>query len=124
MSVTVKVLGVQQVTQFLNKKEKRISDKSIPKGLRRASIFLQGEVKQSIAGRKAEPRSVDTGRFLSSVGIALKGKKEAVVFSKIPYAKALEFGTSKRGARKHFRNSKDRNKQNIRRIFEATIKGI
>lgn len=124
MSVSVKVLGVQQVTQFLNKNEKRISDKLIPKGLRRASIFLQGEVKQSIAGRKAEPRSVDTGRYLGSVDTKIISKKEAAVFSKIPYAKTLEFGTSKRGPRKHFRNSKDRNKQNIQRIFEATIKGI
>ncbi len=123
MSVSLKIIGVQQTIQFLNRKRKRVDNKLIPLGLKRAAIFLQGEVKQSIAGRKAEPTSVDTGRFLNSVGITFT-KVDAKIFSDVPYAKKLEFGFGGFKARKHFRNSKDRNKQNIRRILSTAIKSI
>lgn len=124
MTTSVKILGVKETVRFLNSKEKKLKNSLVPQGLKNAGIFLQGEVKQSIAGRKAEPRSVDTGRFLNSVDTKLKGKDQAVVFSNLRYAKFLEFGTSSTGARKHFNNSKNRNKQAIREILNKFIKRI
>jgi len=124
MTVSVKIIGVARATRFLNGKKNKVEDKLIPQGLKNATIFLQGEVKQSIAGRRAESRSVDTGRFLNSVDTQILSKKEGVVFTKVPYAKVLEFGSSSRAARRHFRNSKDRNKQKIQKILNKEMKSI
>ena len=93
MSVKIKVRGVETTQRFLKSKEKKLDRTLIPRGLTKAAIFLQGEVKQSIAGRRAEVTSVDTGAFLRSVDSMLISNNNAIVFSKIPYAKFLEFGT-------------------------------
>jgi len=123
MTVKITIRGIKNTKQFLKNVERKIKNKNIPRGLKNAAIFLQGEVKQSIAGRKAEPTSVDTGRFLNSIGIIFT-KEDAKIFTDIPYAKGLEFGTSRLTARRHFRNSKDRNKQKISNILNAQIKSI
>lgn len=124
MTVSVKVVGMATAIRFLNNKRNKVEDKLIPQGLKNATIFLQGEVKQSIAGRRAEPTSVDTGRFLNSVDTQILSKKEAKVFTKLDYAKVLEFGSSSRQARRHFRNSKDRSKQKIKNLLNKEIKSI
>ena len=116
-------VGVSTAINFLNRKRSRLNNDLIPGGLKKASLFLQGEVKESIAARKAEPTSVDTGRFLNSVDFNV-GKKNAKVFTLLKYAKFLEFGTSSIRARKHFRNSKDRNKGKIANIIRTVVKGI
>jgi len=90
-------------------------------GLKKAGMHLQNEVKSSIAGRRAEPTSVDTGRFLNSVDM-ISSKTTATVYSPLEYSKYLEFGTSRITARKHFNNSKDRNKAKIISIIKDNIK--
>ena len=124
MSIKINVLGIETTKQFLNSKERKIDNKLIPQGLKNASIFLQGEIKASIAGRKAEPTSVDTSRFLNSVDFQLINKNNAIVFTKVPYAKKLEFGFGNFKARRHFNNSKDRSKFKIKSILNAKIKSI
>lgn len=104
---------------YIEKKDKEIKLGS-NKGLNKASFHMQNEVKESIAGRRAEPTSVDTGRFLNSIEVQTTndiGK----IFTLIPYAKFLEFGTSKLHPRRHFTNSVFRNKQRIREIIKETI---
>ena len=123
MTVQITIKGIKNAQRFLRNVGKQTKNKNIPQGLKNAAIFLQGEVKQSIAGRRAEVTSVDTGRFLNSVGITFT-KSDAAIFSKVPYAKVLEFGTSGRSARRHFRNTKDRNKQKITQILRAKVKSI
>ena len=120
--VQVIVKGMKNVVNFLNKKKKEI-EKNEQIGLTKAAIFMQGEVKESIAGRKAEHASVDTGRFLNSVDINV-GKQDGGVFSNLPYAKFLEYGTSKFNGRRHFNNSKDRNKQKVVEIMQKQINSI
>lgn len=120
MSFSIKISNIAQVSLFLKGKQVAING-DVRKGLRRAAIFIQGEVKESIAGRRAEPTSVDTGRFLNSVEFE-SDKDDAIVFSNIPHAKFLEFGTSRIGARKHFQNSKFRNKGKITKIIAQSIK--
>ena len=119
MSVKITISGLQETNNYL--KGKNTKTKSLAKaGLTKAAIFMQGEVKMSIAGQRAETRSVDTGRFLNAVDLAV-GTKDAVIFSALPYAKFLEFGTSRFPARKHFRNTKDRNKGKAVAIMQKEI---
>jgi len=119
MTVSFEVFGVNEARRFLNKKG-RNTKRNVSKAMIKAGMLMQGEVKQSIAGRKAEPTSVDTGRFLNSVEFQAS-KDNAVIFSDVPYAKFLEFGTGKIRARRHFNNSKDRNKQKIKRVIQNEI---
>ena len=119
MSVSIEVSGIPEALKFLNTKEKDI-DKGITAGLSKAAVFIQGEVKSSIAGQRAEPTSVDTGRFLNSVDFMV-GNDEAVVFTDIDYAKFLEYGTSKFTARPHFRNTKSRNQDKVKDIIKEEI---
>lgn len=122
MSISASVVGNLKTLAFLQAKKGQVS-KEKDVSLKKAALFLQGEIKESIAGRRAEKTSVDTGRFLNSVDIVI-GKDEAFVFSDVEYAKFLEFGTIRFTGRKHFNNSKDRNKSKIKKIFEDQIKNI
>jgi len=99
------------------KKEKR---KRVNKAIHNAGFKVESEVKQSIAGQKAEHRSVDTGRFINSVNTKL-GDMVSYVVSNLPYSKYLEYGTSKITARKHFRNSLARKKPEIRRDIQTAL---
>lgn len=117
--VKIEIRGINQVNNYLKGKVTQI-DKDADKGINKATLFMQGEVKESIAGRRNEPTSVDTGRFLNSVDITTS-KDFGVVFSDVSYAKYLEHGTSRLRPRKHFSNSKDRNQNKIKEIIEKEI---
>ena len=66
MVVKVNVLGMAAAIKILSRKSKKTKQGAI-EGMTKATLFLQNEVKLSIAGHRAEPTSVDTGRFLNSV---------------------------------------------------------
>lgn len=120
---SIELKGIPELNKFLKGKDKEIT-KDVKKGIVRASVFLQGEVKESIAGRRAETISVDTGRFLNSVEFGVS-KFEGKVFSKLPYADKLEFGTNfKNSPRRHFRNSASRSTPKIVDILKKAIKNI
>lgn len=120
MTVKIDVVGLKKARKFLSMSKTQIKI-GITRGISKATLFVQGEVKSSIAGRRAEPTSVDTGRFLNSVDFQTS-KDNGVVFSKLPYAKFLEFGTGKFRGRRHFNNSKDRSKKKIRDLIDGAIK--
>lgn len=121
--ISIQVLGVKESKKFLRSKNTKIKNQ-ITKGMFKSAVLLQGEVKQSIAGRRAEHISVDTGRFLNSVDFKVK-KDNAIVFSAVPYARRLEFGTNFRNSpRKHFRNSSARMKGPIIKLLNKEIKKI
>jgi len=122
MTVKISIQGIKSANRFLNIKKLKTKT-NIKNAMFVAGTFLQGEVKQSIAGRKAEPTSVDTGRFLNSVDLTAS-KDSAVIFSKVPYAKFLEFGTTRINRRKHFSNSLARNKFKIIGIINNQVKKI
>lgn len=82
---------------------------------------LEGEVKDSIAGRGPEPTSVDTGRFLNSVRTDNSKKLMSVVRTDIFYSKFLEYGTSRIRARRHFQNSSNRRKPIIVKAIKKAI---
>jgi len=120
MSTGITVLNTKQVSLFLNAKKKLLQG-NVKKGLSKAAIYVHGEVKESIAGKRAEPTSVDTGQLLNSVGFEAKDET-AMVFSNIEHAGFIENGTSRIPARHHFRNSKDRSKKKISELIGASIK--
>ena len=122
MSVSINIKGLPQTRSFLDQKKKNIETHT-QLGLTKAALHVQNEVKLSIAGRKAETRSVDTGRFLNSISKEIS-KFNASIYSLLEYAKFLEFGTSKIKARRHFQNTKFRESNNVTKILESEIKSI
>lgn len=119
--INIEISNPKEVKEYINGVSKSATN-SMGKALARASLFVQGEVKLSIAGKKAELKSVDTGRFLNSVGIRLFNNDNAQVYSDLSYANFLEYGTSKFKARRHFNNTKDRSKTKIKQIFDEELK--
>jgi len=123
MTTSIKILGIPETRIFLKNKGKNVKG-SITRAMNLVGIHTQGEVKTSIAGQRAEPKSVDTGRFMNSVDFTAD-KEKTIVFSKIPYAGKLEYGTNfKNSPRKHFRNTLAREKQKNRDIIQKEINKI
>lgn len=114
--VEVEIIGKEEAMQIMKMKTKEFKE-AVDKNLFKAAIFMQGEVKDSIAGHRAELTSVDTGRFLNSISFQVK-EGQAIVFTDVPYAKFLEYGTSNIEARNHFRNSVARNKEEVIEILK------
>ena len=119
MTIKIDVKGIKQAQLYLGKKSKEVS-KGVTQGLNKAGLLMQNEVKESIAGRKNEPASVDTGRFLNSVDIE-NGNEYVKIFSPLSYAQFLEFGTSKLNPRRHFGNTEKRNKNKAIDIIKNSI---
>ncbi len=122
MVLKIDIKGVSEVKAFLKKKD-RNTNNQIMKALVDSKNLMIAEVSDSIAGRKQESASVDTGRFLGSIEGRTSGFT-ATIISNVEYAKFLEFGTSKISPRRHFRNSLSRNRNNIIKIFSSRIKRI
>jgi len=120
--VSIEIQGLKKANQFLSSQARR-TNKLIQKGLNRSAIHVQGETKMSIAGQRAEHRSVDTGRFLNSVDFQTNNRTlMAWIFSDLPYAKFLEYGTSKFRGRRHFSNTAKRQKAKVRDIIANELK--
>lgn len=121
----LKFSGVSRTMKNLKDTKVKITD-NITNNLNDTGLLMEREVKESIAGRKAEKRSVDTGQFLGSPKFKLL-KKSVIIFSNLPQSVWMEFGTkTKKGKtkiveRRHFRNSLDRNKKTIKDIFQRKL---
>lgn len=101
-------------------------------GVIKAATFIAEEVQDSIAGSRKETRSVDSGRLIKSIHVQKINKAEAKVEPKrksYPGGKSdtqqvaalLEKGTSRLLPRRHFKNTEERNKGNIRDIIDGEI---
>jgi len=90
-------------------------------GIIRGASFIQEEVKESIAGKRVEPKSVDTGKFINSIQITNVKKDSADVTSNVPYANYLEYGTTRLDARNHFKNTQARNWKKVQEIIQSEI---
>ncbi|MCH7568498.1 MAG: hypothetical protein IIA87_03680 [Nanoarchaeota archaeon] len=132
--VQVEIKGINRVVNHLRMKNIAVTTQA-EIGLVQAGNFVQQEVQESIIGNRAEPKSVDTGRLGNSIvaeptGKGLEGMKIFPERSNYPgtsqntqdVAKALEFGTSRIRARKHFFNTKSRTKDKVVRILKGKIK--
>lgn len=129
--VSYEVLGINETLRMLKTTATELT-KASELGIVRAATFVMEEVQESIAGKRAEPKSVDTGLFLTSIDIE-KGKGTAKVFPKKKtypgtstttqdVGNILEYGTSKRPPRSHFRNTVARTKKKVKEIVEIEVK--
>ena len=90
---------------------------------KRYFLYMVGEVKESIAGRKAEPTSVKTGNYLGKI-YSFETINSSTIYTPVSYAKYLEYGTSRIKERRHFRNSLNRNKEKINSFVNSEIKKV
>ena len=123
MTITIKINGVKEVIDKL----KTFNDTQIEKideAVTEATFFIEGEVKESIAGHRDEERSVDTGNFMSSVKGEKTGLLQGEVSSDVEYAGHLENGTSRIPARNHFKNSVSRNTEKIKEFIANKVKEV
>lgn len=131
MAVKLEIKGLKELKNNLKRLDGDVN-MGIQQGMKRVSLFMEREVKLSIAGQRAEggfhiiPRkvsanrtrgpivndSVDTGHFLNSV-VGVSDNNSAIITSNLEYAQALEFGTSSTLPRRHFGNSLKRNHKEI-----------
>lgn len=122
MVVSVKIKGVNEVLKSLRSKNEKIKEQS-QVVLQESGMLLQEEIKESIQGNRAEPRSVDTGEFLASIELS-NTPQTSKISSDVPQALFMEFGTSKIDERRHFRNSSERIKPVIVDKFKDMISKI
>ncbi len=123
MAISVQVKGIKGAEKFLKDSSKESFSKA-NKAIAKTGFFIEGEVKQSIAGRRAEPRSVDTGRFLNSVKNVQSKPLTAKIESNVEYAGVLEFGTSRRRPRRHFSNTAKRNEKKVKGFVQRELKKV
>jgi hypothetical protein len=131
--VEVVVTGPSEVSRMLTKKGIMIKHGVDSECLKGASV-LQTEVQESITGRRAEPKSVDTGLLANSIMTEkLKDSVYKIYPRKRKYpnskattwdtAKWMEYGTTKTKQRRHFRNTVKREREFIKdRLRKAVIK--
>lgn len=121
MTIKIEIKGLEEVKQFLKDANKEKLQKA-QEGVSQVGFFLQGEVVESIAGHRAEERSVDTGRFMGSVRKVDVAPLVVAVETDVEYAKFLEFGTSRFAPRMHFRNTLTREHEKVIDYLRKKIK--
>ena len=120
MQLNVKAKNIPMVIGALKLNNIRVSN-AAEKGIKEAGFFIESEVVQSIAGHRAEPRSVDTSLFMNTVNTTFPKKLSAKVKSGVDYSEQLEFGTSKMNARHHFGNTEKRNAKKVKEFIQNKI---
>jgi len=118
--VNVTIYGVSEARHFLEKFTKELVTKE-QQALVTAGNFAQNEVKESIIGNRAEPKSVDTGRFANSISLKPISTDKIAIYTDVEYAPCLEYGTSRMMPRSHFRNTAFRITKELKGIFKAQI---
>ena len=123
MVISIKVKGINNVQLFIaaaSKKTLLNTNNAVIK----AGFYVEGEVKKSVAGQRAEPRSVDTGRFLNSVKSVQNKILTATIESNVEYARILEYGGKGRRPRHHFTNTAKRSEKKVSAFINREIKKI
>ena len=120
MGISIQIKGIEEAKQFLKNTSSKTFE-AANKAIVKAGFYVEGEVKESIAGQRAEQRSVDTGRFLNSVKNVQNQPLTASVETNVEYAKFLEYGTTKMQPRHHFTNSAKRSEPKVKEFVQAEI---
>lgn len=129
--VSFQTLGVVETMARIKKANIEVKD-GADLGVVQAGTFIEEEVKESIAGRRAESRNVDTGRLINDIKFNKTGYAEGVIKAQgdvypggantQDVATILEFGGQGRHPQPHFRNTEKRNMGEVRRKIEEVIK--
>ena len=123
MGVGFNLIGVSAVQAMLITKSKSVKA-AAEAAIKEAGFFIEGEVKESIAGHRAEPKSVDTGRFLSSPFTEFPKELTAVISTPLEYPIVLELGGVNRAPRYHFRNTAKRNETKVKDFIQEKINDV
>lgn len=118
--MSFKIFGLQKANLYL-KNSKAGVKRGTSKAMNTISLFMEDEVRQSITGHRAEIKSVDTGNFSARL-FSRSNSDSAMIKDGTSYGKYLEYGTSRLGERRHFRNSLARNKNKIKDYLNSQIK--
>jgi hypothetical protein len=121
--MNIEIEGAKEASLGLGKKNVSILN-AIEKAVTQAVFHMEAEVKESISGNRAEPKSVDTGRFRASVKATMLNKDKGKVESNVEYAGALEFGTTKRQGRHHFQNTMFREESKIKDMVMSEVQAV
>lgn len=113
-------VDARSVAPHMQKKDRQF-DQAVDRALKQVGLFVEAEVKESVAGHRNEMRSVDTGRFLNSIKTEVQSDHVSIGTG-VEYAPFLEYGTVKMQERRHFRNTKARNEKRIRKFFADEIR--
>ncbi len=130
--VNIEITGIGEVIRRLRMKGIEIRNNA-ELGIVKAGAFIEDEVKESIIGNRAEPKSVETGRFGNSIQFNKTGNMQGVVKPKREtypgtsattedVAMLMEFSPNiSGGPRRHFRNTEKRNEKKVRDIISNKI---
>ena len=121
MAISIKIKGLEETKQLMEKIKEEKTQK-IADAIKIAGFYIQAEVQESIAGNRAEQRSVDTGRFLNSVKTEHQSLLASTVYTNVSYAEYLEYGTSKIEPRRHFTNTAKRNELKVKESIQKAMK--
>lgn len=119
-SIKMEMKGIENARKYTSQQLFKLNQNKIS-GLDLAGQFVEGEVIESVGGRRAEPRSVKTGRFISSIQKIRLNDNEVVIFSVVPYSIYLENGTRRMQPRRHFFNTAQRSKDMVQQVITASI---
>jgi len=128
--VDIEVRGIAEVMRRMRAAGMEIQNAS-DLGVVKAGGYVEEEVKESIMGHKAEPRSVNTGQLANSIEFSKTGKAVGKIEPKgdsypngqttKEVATYLEYGTSRISPRRHFRNTESRNKGKVFEIIKKEV---
>jgi len=105
-------INMDEAKEFLSKYNDK-TKANVNRVVHNSGFEVEAEVKNSIAGRGGEPRSVDTGHFMQTVTTDNSQEFVSRVVSPIDYSIYLEEGTKHIQARHHFGNSFKRKQSSI-----------
>ncbi len=128
--VDFEVRGVAVVMARLKRANIEVKD-GADLGVVQAGALIEEEVKESVAGRRAERRNVDTGRLNNDIKFKKTGYAEGVISAQgkgypegsntKEVATLLEFGVQGRLPQPHFRNTEKRNRGKVKEKIEIVI---
>jgi len=123
--VNVQFFGIDKTLVRLEKAKIKIYE-GTDLGVVKAGAYVEEEVKESVAGNRAEPQSVDTGHFVGDVRFDKTGHAIGKVHAPTtPYAQYVEYSTRIGGGpRRHFGNTKKRSFGKVKDIIEKEVKEI
>jgi hypothetical protein len=124
----IEIKNLKQVKQFLKDKNEEALN-LVHKGLMNGAFNVEAEVKASILGQRAEPRSFDFGHLASSPKSQELSLLQVRVYSPIEYAWYIEHGHKLRDGswwegRHHFENTADREKGKVNKFIAEQLQKL
>jgi len=124
--VQIEIRGLTEVHRMILAAKQQVKQ-GADFGVVKAGAFIEEEVQESIAGHRAERKSVRTGLFGNSIQFIKTGEAEGLIHSnptKYPGTQTTTADVAKfmEKQRNHFRNTEERNKGKIRDIINTEIK--